>query len=163
MNNRIRIREVRLIDEEGENKGIIPTPEALEYAQSKGLDLVEVAPDARPPVCRVMDYGKFKYEQTKRERAAKKAQKQVEVKGIRIRPDTDPYHIEIKVKRARRFLSKGNKVLVTCLFRGREHNHPEIAREAMDGIAAQLSDIATVEQAPNKEGRRMTMLLTPES
>ena len=152
-----------MIDEEGNNKGVVPTQEALDYAISKGLDLVEVAPEARPPVCRVMDYGKFKYEQTKRERAAKKAQKQIEVKGVRIRPDTDPYHIEIKVKRARRFLGKGNKVLVTCLFRGREHNHPEIARELMDEIAEQLSDVAIVEQPPNKEGRRMTMLLSPES
>ncbi|MDQ4078093.1 MAG: translation initiation factor IF-3 [Chloroflexota bacterium] len=152
-----------MIDEEGNNLGIKPTDEAKEYAASKGLDLVEVAPNARPPVCRVMDFGKFMYEQTKKERAAKKAQKQIEVKGIRVRPDTDPYHIGFKVKRARKFLKQGNKVLVTCLFRGRERSHPEIARDLMNDIAQQLNDVATVEQPPNFEGRRMTMLLTPET
>ncbi len=126
------------------------------------MDLVEVAPDARPPVCRVMDYGKFMYEQTKKERAAKKTQKQVEIKGIRIRPDTDPYHIGFKVKQARGFLMKGNKVRITCQFRGRERSHPEIARDVMRRIATELKDIATVEQSPNFEGRNMTMLLAPD-
>ncbi len=163
INDRIRIREVRLIDEEGNNLGVKPIEEAREYATTKGLDLVEVAPDARPPVCRVMDFGKFMYEQTKKERAAKKSQKQVEVKGIRIRPDTDPYHIGFKVKRARKFLKQGNKVLITCLFRGRERSHPEIARDLMKGIAEQLKDVAAIEQSPNFEGRRMTMLLAPQT
>ncbi len=161
INDRIRIREVRLIDEEGHNVGILPTQEAREYATSKGLDLVEVAPEARPPVCRVMDFGKFMYEQTKKERAAKKTQKQIEVKGIRIRPDTDSYHIGFKVRQARGFLKKGNKVRVTCLFRGRERSHPEIARDVMQQIADQLKDVAIVEQHPNFEGRSMTMVLAP--
>lgn len=151
-----------MIDEEGNNVGIISTREAREYAESKGLDLVEVAPDARPPVCRVMDYGKFMYEQTKKERAAKKTQKQVEIKGLRIRPDTDPYHVGFKVRQARGFLLKGNKVRVICQFRGRERNHPEIARSTMNAIAKQLADIATVEQSANFEGRNMTMILTPD-
>jgi translation initiation factor IF-3 len=152
---------VRLIDEEGHNRGIVPTEEAREYAASKQLDLVEVAPDARPPVCRVMDFGKFLYEQAKKERASKRTQKQIEIKGIRIRPDTDPYHIGFKVKRARGFLKKGNKVRVTCLFRGRERSHPEIARDVMTQIAEQLKDVATVEQQPIFEGRNMTMVLSP--
>jgi translation initiation factor IF-3 len=150
-----------LIDEEGNNLGVKPTTEAREYAQSKGLDLVEVAPEARPPVCRVMDYGKFLYEQAKKERAARKTQKQVEIKGLRIRPDTDSYHIGFKVRQARGFLKKGNKVRVTCFFRGRERSHPEIARNVMQEIANQLSDVAVVEQHPNFEGRNMVMLLSP--
>jgi translation initiation factor IF-3 len=150
-----------LIDEEGNNLGVKPTTEAREYAQSKGLDLVEVAPEARPPVCRVMDYGKFLYEQAKKERAARKTQKQTEIKGLRIRPDTDSYHIGFKVRQARGFLQKGNKVRVTCFFRGRERSHPEIARNVMQEIANQLSDVAVVEQHPNFEGRNMVMLLTP--
>lgn len=108
-----------------------------------------------------MDYGKFMYEQTKRERAAKKSQKQVEIKGIRIRPDTDPYHIGFKVRRARGFLGKGNKVRVACLFRGRERSHPEIGRNLLMDIAQQLSDVAAVEQHPIFEGRNMTMILAP--
>lgn len=153
---------MRLIDETGQNLGVMPTQEARDYAESKSLDLVEVAPDARPPVCRVMDFGKFMYEQTKKERAAKKTQKQVEIKGIRIRPDTDSYHIGFKVRQARGFLLKGNKVRIICQFRGRERSHPEIARGTMSSIAQQLADIATVEQAPLFEGRNMTLLLTPD-
>jgi translation initiation factor IF-3 len=150
-----------LIDENGKNHGVLPTREAKAYAASKGLDLVEVAPDARPPVCRVMDYGKFMFEQKKKARAARKSQKQVEIKGIRIRPDTDPYHIGFKVKRARKFLEKGNKVRVSCLFRGRERSHPEIGRAVMKGIAEELDDVSTVEQRPKFEGRNMTMILAP--
>lgn len=163
INERIRIREVRLIDENGNNLGVMPTQKAREYADSKGLDLVEVAPDARPPVCRIMDYGKFMYEQTKKERLAKKAQKQVEIKGIRIRPDTDMYHIGFKVKNARSFLMKGNKVRIICQFRGRERSHPEIARETMKEIAEMLADIAVIEVHPSFEGRNMTMVFGPNT
>lgn len=162
VNDRIRIREVRLIDEDGSNLGVMATKDARDLATSKSLDLVEVAPDARPPVCRIMDYGKFMYEQAKKERAARKGQKQVEIKGIRIRPDTDSYHIGFKVRQARSFLLKGNKVRITCLFRGRERSHPEIARKTMEEIAAQLGDIATIEQHANFEGRSMTMVITPD-
>jgi translation initiation factor IF-3 len=163
INERIRIREVRLIDENGNNIGVMPTQKAREYADSKGLDLVEVAPEARPPVCRIMDYGKFMYEQTKKERLAKKTQKQVEIKGIRIRPDTDMYHIGFKVKNARSFLMKGNKVRITCQFRGRERSHPEIARQTMKEIAEMLADIAVIEISPNFEGRNMTMVFAPNT
>ncbi len=141
----------------------MPTQKAREYADSKGLDLVEVAPDARPPVCRIMDYGKFMYEQTKKERQAKKAQKQVEIKGIRIRPDTDMYHIGFKVKNARSFLMKGNKVRIICQFRGRERSHPEIARQTMKEIAEMLADIAVIEVHPSFEGRNMTMVFGPNT
>jgi translation initiation factor IF-3 len=152
-----------LIDENGNNIGVMPTQKAREYAESKGLDLVEVAPDARPPVCRIMDYGKFMYEQTKKERQAKKSQKQVEIKGIRIRPDTDMYHIGFKVKNARSFLMKGHKVRIICQFRGRERSHPEIARQTMKEIGEMLADIAVVEIHPNFEGRNMTMVFAPNT
>ena len=151
-----------MIDETGQNLGVKPTREARTYAASKGLDLVEVAPNARPPVCRVMDFGKFLYEQRKKERAAKKTQKQIEVKGIRIRPDTDSYHVGFKVKNARKFIEKGNKVRVSCLFKGRERSHPEVGREIMNDMAEQLSDIAIIEQRPKFEGRNMTMILAPQ-
>lgn len=109
-----------------------------------------------------MDFGKFLYEQRKKERAAKKTQKQIEVKGIRIRPDTDSYHVGFKVKNARKFIEKGNKVRVSCLFKGRERSHPEVGREIMNGMAEQLSDIAIIEQRPKFEGRNMTMILAPQ-
>ncbi len=151
-----------MIDENGQNLGVTPTRDAKAYAASKGLDLVEVAPAARPPVCRVMDFGKFMYEQTRKARAAKKTQKQVEIKGIRIRPDTDSYHIAFKVKNARKFIEKGNKVRVSCLFKGRERSHPDIGRKLMEGMAQELDDIAQVEQRPKFEGRNMTMVLAPK-
>lgn len=152
-----------MIDEEGRNLGIVPIQQAQEYARSKGLDLVEVAPHARPPVCRVMDYGKFLYEQTKRERQARKAQKQIEVKEIRLRPKTDEYHVGFKLKQARKFLEKGHKVRVRVLFRGRERAHTELGQEMLEGFAQQLADIATVEQAPRNEGSSMVLVLAPSS
>lgn len=163
INDRIRVREVRLIDENNQNQGIMAIKDARDYALSKNLDLVEVAPEARPPVCRVMDYGKFMYEQDKKARTARKSQKEIEIKGLRIRPDTDEYHIGFKVRQARGFLQKGNKVRITCQFRGRERSHPEIARRTMTEIAEQLADIAVVEQQANFEGRNMTMVLAPNS
>lgn len=161
VNERIRIREVRLIDEEGKNLGIKPTREALEYARSKDLDLVEVAPNAKPPVARVMDFGKFMYEQTKKEREAKRAQRQIEVKELRLRPKTDDYHLGFKVKQARGFLEKGSKVRFRILFRGREATHPELGRELLDEVATALKDVAEVEQTPVFEGRSMTLVLMP--
>lgn len=152
-----------MIDEEGRNLGIVPIQQAQEYARSKGLDLVEVAPNARPPVCRVMDYGKFLYEQTKRERQARKAQKQIEVKEIRLRPKTDEYHVGFKLKQARKFLEKGHKVRVRVLFRGRERAHAELGQEMLEGFAQQLADVATVEQAPRHEGSSMVLVLAPSS
>ncbi len=141
--------------------GVVSVQEALRIAREKGLDLVEVSPTAEPPVCRVMDYGKFLYEQAKKEREAKKAQKQIEVKEIRLRPKTDDHHIGFKVRDARRWLIEGMKVKVRVRFRGREITYPEIAREQLVEVAQELADVAVVEQEANMEGRTMLMVLAP--
>lgn len=144
--------------------GIFPVREALELARERNLDLVEVAPNANPPVCRIMDYGKYIYERTKRQREARKAQRRtIEIKEIRLRPKTDDYHIGFKLKRAREFLSEGAKVKVRVLFRGREITHPEIGLALLKRVAAELEDIATVEHQPRLEGRSMLMILSPIS
>ncbi|MCY3935377.1 MAG: translation initiation factor IF-3 [Chloroflexi bacterium] len=161
INQDIRAYEVRIISESEGNLGVFQLDEAIEMAQRQNLDLVEVSPHADPPVCRVMDYGKFIYDKRRKERRARKLQKTVEVKGIRLRPKTDGYHLGFKVKEARRWLSEGKKVRVTILFRGRERSFPEIGQERMTKIADELSDVGTIEQMPNMEGRSMTMLLTP--
>ena len=141
--------------------GVISLSEALAIAHERESDLVEVSPAADPPVVRVMDYGKFMYQQTKREREARRAQKQVEVKEIRLRPKTTDHHRSFKVRDARRWLEEGMKVKVRIRFRGREITYPEIAREHLTEIAEELSDVATVEQRPNLEGRTMLMVLSP--
>ncbi len=141
----------------------MPTKDALAYAESVGLDLVEVAPDARPPVCRVMNYSKFLYEQSKREREARKAQKQIEVKELRLRPKTDEHHIGFKLKQARKFIEKGHKVRIRVLFRGRERTHPELGQELLMKVAEELSDIALIDQKPVFEGRGMSMVLAPDT
>lgn len=141
--------------------GVISLSEALAIAHERESDLVEVSPAADPPVVRVMDYGKFMYQQTKREREARKAQKQIEVKEIRLRPKTTGHHRSFKVRDARRWLEEGMKVKVRIRFRGREITYPEIAREHLAEIAEELSDVATVEQRPNLEGRTMLMVLSP--
>jgi translation initiation factor IF-3 len=163
VNNRIRAREVRLIDDTGNNRGVISLEEAQEIASLAGLDLVEVAPNARPPVVRVMDYGKFQYEQTKKEREARKHQKQIEIKTIKLSPKTADFHRDINVRRARGWLAEGKKVKVVVKFKGREIHYPEIGREIMDGIITELGDVSTVEQQPNLEGWTMVMMLTPDS
>lgn len=163
MNKQIRAREVRLINEDGENIGVIPIGRALDMAESSELDLVEVAPGADPPVCRIMDYGKFQYDKQKRERKARKQQKQVEVKEIQFGPKTDDHHLGFKVKNARKWIEDGMKVRVRIRFRGRENLHPEIGRERMEKIAKDMSDIAIVEQRPNLEGNVMVMILAPPS
>jgi translation initiation factor IF-3 len=162
MNERIRIREVRLIDEEGAQLGIMPTRDALDLARSKGLDLIEVSPTANPPVCRIMDYGKFKYDEAKKKKDAAKKSKTTEIKGIRLRPGTDEHDISFKVRDAQRFLEEGDKVQVTLIFRSREASHPEIGRAQLQRLAEGTASIAVVEQAPTMEGRRMTMLLAPK-
>jgi translation initiation factor IF-3 len=141
--------------------GVVKLSEALRVAHDHGLDLVEVAPTADPPVARVMDYGKFMYKQAKREREARKAQKQVEVKEIRLRPKTTDHHRSFKIRDARRWLEDGMKVKVRIRFRGREITYPEIAREQLAEIAEELSDVSAVEQQPNLEGRTMLMILAP--
>ncbi len=157
----IRVPEVRLIGPGGENLGVVPIQEALRIARDAELDLVEVAPGATPPVCRVMDFGKFLYERAKKEREAKKAQTRIEVKEIRLRPKTNEHHRGFKTRDARRWLLEGNKVKVTVRFRGREITYPELALEDLREIAEELSDIATIEQAPLLEGKVMTMVLSP--
>jgi translation initiation factor IF-3 len=152
---------VRLIGGEGEQFGVLSLRDALNKAREAGLDLVEVAPGADPPVCRLLDYGKYMYEQEKKIREAKKQQKHQEIKEIRLRPKTHGYHADFKVKRARRFLEQGMKVKVRILFRAREITHPEIAMQQLDEIASALADIAVVEQRADMEGRTMLMVLAP--
>jgi translation initiation factor IF-3 len=153
---------VRLIDENGHHAGIVPLSEALDRANEAYLDLVEVSPNAEPPVCKIMDYGKFLYEKAKREREARKAQKQIEIKEIRLRPKTSEHHRSFKVRNARRWLEDGMKVRARIRFRGREYHYPEIAQELLAGIAQELSDVGVVEQHPNMEGRTMLMVLAPK-
>lgn len=163
LNERIRVREVRLIDETGKQLGILPTREALQMGEERDLDLVEVAPNATPPVCRLMDYGKFMYERSRREREARKAQKQVDIKEIRLRPKTAEHDVMVKTKRAREFIGEGARVRVRVRFRGREITHREIATQLLERIAEQMSDVAVVEQRPAMEGRTMLMVLAPGS
>lgn len=150
-----------MIDAGGENVGVVSKEEAFRIAQEADLDLVEVAPNAEPPVCRVMDYGKFLYERTKKEREARKAQAKVEIKEIRLRPKTTDHHRGFKVRDARRWLESGKKVKVRIRFRGREITYPEIALENLREIAEELSDVAVVEQNPSLEGHAMLMVLAP--
>jgi translation initiation factor IF-3 len=152
---------VRLIGADGGNVGVIKTTDAIRLAQEAELDLVEVAPNADPPVCRVMDFGKFLYERTKKEREARKSQTKIEVKEIRLRPKTTDHHRGFKVRDARRWLEDGMKVKVRIRFRGREITYPEIALNDLKAIAEDLSDIAIVEQNPSLEGQSMLMVLAP--
>lgn len=154
---------MRLIDHNGNNVGVVPLQEARDVAVEAGLDLVEVAPHARPPVVRVMDYGKFQYEQTKKEREARKHQKQIEIKTIKLSPKTADFHRDINVRRARGWLEEGKKVKVVIRFKGREIHYPEIGRDIMNGIVEDLKDVGEVEQAPNLEGWTMVMMLSPET
>jgi translation initiation factor IF-3 len=152
---------VRLIGPNGENVGVVPIQDAQQMAREAELDLVEVAPNAKPPVCRVMDIGKFIYERSKKEREARRSQTKIEVKEIRLRPKTDEYHRDIKVRNARRWLTNGMKVKVRIRFRGREITYPEIALEDLKQVAEDLSDLAIIEQRPALEGRTMLMVLAP--
>lgn len=162
MNHRIRVPEVRVVDAEGNQLGIMETRAALSLAQEQGLDLVEVAPMAQPPVCRILDYGKYKYEQSKKTREAKKKAHNVEVKGIRMRYGTEAHDLEYRVATARRFLEEGNKVQVTLIFRGREVSHPEIGRAQLEKLTQAVSEVSVVERPPVLEGKRMTVLLAPK-
>ena len=157
----IRVPEVRLIGPKGDNIGVISTNEALKLARDAELDLVEVAAAASPPVCRVMDFGKFLYERTKKEREAKKAQTKIEVKEIQLRPKTNDHHRSFKTRDARRWLGDGMKVKVTVRFRGREIDYPQLALEDLREIAQELADISIIEAPPKLEGRVMSMMLNP--
>ena len=152
---------MRLIGADGDNVGVVSIQEAQRMAREAGLDLVEVAPNAEPPVCRIMDFGKFLYERTKKEREARKAQTKIEVKEIRLRPKTNEHHRGFKVRDARRWLEGGMKVKVRIRFRGREITYPEIALSDLKTIAEDLSDVAVVEQSPSLEGQSMLMVLAP--
>ncbi|MCP4425857.1 MAG: translation initiation factor IF-3 [Chloroflexi bacterium] len=154
--------EVRLIDHNGTNHGVVPTRQALTMAQEAELDLVEVAPNARPPVCRILDYGKFAYEKTKQLREAQKRQKQIEIKKIRLTPRTSDFHRDIHVKKAREWLAEGKKVQFMVRFKARERDYPEIGRDALLEIADLLSDVSTIEKRPKFEGWSMTLMLTPD-
>ena len=161
MNDAIRVPQVRLIGANGENVGVVSIDDAQRMAREAELDLVEVAPAADPPVCRVMDFGKFVYERAKKEREARKAQTKIEVKEIRLRPKTNEHHREFKVRDARRWLLDGNKVKVRIRFRGREIDYLDIALADLKEVAEALSEVGIVEQAPALEGRTMLMVLAP--
>lgn len=161
VNESIRVPEVRLIGPNGENVGVVSIKQALQIARDADLDLVEVSPNTAPPVCRVMDFGKFIYERAKKEREAKKSQTKIELKEIRLRPKTNEAHRGFKVDDARRWLLQGHKVRVTIRFRGREMDYPEIALEDLKEIAQALSDVAVIEQPPQMEGRTMLVVMAP--
>jgi len=162
INHRIRVPEIRVILDEGDQLGIMPTHEALRLAEEKGLDLVEISPRAFPPVCRIMDYGKYKYEEAKKKQQARKRASTVETKEIKFRPKTEEHDMDFKVKHVRRFLEGGNKVRLAVVFRGREITHPKTGMNVLNRVVEMCSDIATVEATPNMEGRRMIMVIAPK-
>ncbi len=162
VNHRIRVPEVRVIADDGAQLGIMSSSEALRLAQDKGLDLVEVNPKAEPPVCKVMDYGKFKYEEKKKANEARKRQTTVEIKEVKVRPKTDEHDLDTKIKHIKRFLEEGNKAKITVRFRGREVTHPEKGREVVDDILRALEGMIVIEQNPQMEGKTMTALLAPK-
>ena len=160
INEQIRDKEIRLIGENGQQLGVMSPREAMAMAEEAGLDLVKVAPTANPPVCKIVDYGKYKYEQLRKEKEAKKKQRIIEIKEIRLTPNIDTNDLNTKVNAARKFLSKGDKVKITMRFRGREMAHMNSSKHILDDFAQSLSDVATVEKEPKIEGRSMTMFLT---
>jgi len=160
INEQIRDREVRLIGADGAQLGIMSSRDAMRLAEEAGLDLVKIAPAAKPPVCKIVDYGKFKYEQVRKEKEARKKQRIIEIKEIRLSPNIDTNDLNTKINAARKFLTKGDKVKVTLRFRGREIAHMNSSKHILDDFAKELSDIAVMEKAPKVEGRSMTMFLT---
>jgi translation initiation factor IF-3 len=161
VNREIRASKVRVISHKGEQVGVLALYEALAKAEEEGLDLVEIVSTSNPPVCKIMNYGKFRYDQTKREKESKKSQHQVKVKEIKVKPNIDTHDFETKLRHAREFISKGNKVKVTCTFRGREMAHPEIGEKLMNQMLDDLEEIATVETPMKMFGRMLTMVLAP--
>ncbi len=162
INDMIRIREVQLIDESGENRGVTQTRDAIQMAQDAGLDLVEVAPNAVPPVCKIMDYGKFKFEQQKKAAEARRNQKVVEIKEIKLRPAIDDHDYEVKMKAIKRFFEEGDKVKITLRFRGREMAHQDIGMKVLQRVKEEINLIGKVEQEPKLEGRQMIMVIAPK-
>ncbi len=163
INDEIRVREIRLVGSDGQQLGVVPIKEGLRIAVEQGLDLVEVAPQAKPPVCRIMDYGKYKYEQSKRDRDARKKQKIIEIKELKLRPKIEDHDFQVKLRNAQRFLQDGDKVKVTLMFRGREISHPELGRNLSLRFFKQLDDQAIMEKEPKIEGRNMIMVLSPKN
>jgi translation initiation factor IF-3 len=163
VNERIRIPQVRVIGDDGSQVGILSTREAIAMAQSKGLDLVEVAPTARPPVCKIMDYGKFKYEQNRASKAAKKKQHQMQLKEVKMRPKIEDHDYDFKLKHARTFLEQRDKVKFTVTFRGREMAHQELGYKIIEQVLHDLADVAVVEQSPRAEGRTVSLVLSPKA
>ena len=160
INEQIRDKEIRLIGENGEQLGIMSARDAMKMAKEADLDLVKIAPAAKPPVCKIIDYGKYRYEQARKEKEAKKKQKTIEVKEVRLSPNIDVNDLNTKVGAARKFIEKGNKVKVTLRFRGREMAHMQSSKHILDDFAEQLKDVASVDKPPKIEGRNMTMFLT---
>ena len=161
VNDRIRAPEIRLIGAEGENVGVVTPARAMQMAEEAGLDLVEISPNAAPPVCKIMDFGKFKYEQQKRESEARKKQKTIEVKEVKFRPNTDTHDYDVKMRNVFKFLENGDKVKVTLRFRGREMAHQNLGRELLERVASDTKDLGKVENFPKMEGRQMVMLIGP--
>jgi len=157
------VPEVRVIGADGSQVGIVQTHEALRMAEELGLDLVEVSPRAVPPVCRIMDFGRFKYQESKKEKASRKHQSTVVIKEIKFRPKTDTHDLDFKLKHIRRFLGEGNKVRLMIVFRGREIVHPETGQAVLDVVSREVAELAVIEQKPSMEGRRMVMILGPRS
>lgn len=162
INEQIKDKEIRVIDSNGEQIGIMPIKKALKLAQEKQLDLVKVAPQAKPPVCRIMDYGKYKYEQSKKEKEARKKQKIINIKEIRMSPKIEEHDFQVRVRNAQRFINDGDKVKVTIRFRGREIAHTDLGQEVLEKMAEELRDIALVEKKPKVEGKNMVMILSPK-
>src|SRR2546425_4866288 len=160
VNERIRAREVRLIDENGEMIGVMPPQRALDIARERNLDLVEISPNAIPPVCKLMDYGRYKYEQAKRENEARKHQKTIALKEIRLSPRTDEHDVDVKTRKIQEFLAEGDRVRVSVKFRGAEMRHPDIGRKLLDGIAEVLKGTAVIERSPIMEGKMMSMIVS---
>jgi translation initiation factor IF-3 len=157
----IRVPEIRLIDQDGENAGVVTPAAAIEMAEEVGLDLVEISPGANPPVCKIMDFGKFKYEQQKKAVEAKKKQKIIEIKEVKFRPNIDTHDYDVKMRSVTKFLGEGDKVKVTLRFRGREMAHQELGRELLQRIAGDIEDVAKIEAMPKMEGRQMIMVVAP--
>ena len=161
INDRIRAPEIRLIGADGENVGVVTPSRAMDLAAEAGLDLVEISPNATPPVCKIMDFGKFKYEQQKRESEARKKQKTIEVKEVKFRPNTDTHDYDVKMRNVFRFLENGDKVKVTLRFRGREMAHQNLGRELLERVAEDVNEIGKIENMPKMEGRQMVMMIGP--
>ena len=163
INWEIKAPEVRVIDPDGKQVGVLPVKEAIRIAEERGLDLVEVAPNSQPPVCRIMNYGKYKYQQSKRTQEARKHQTVIRIKEVKVRPRTEEHDFQFKLRHVKRFLDEGNKVKISILFRGREIAHPEFGKELLNRFVEGVKDVIVIEQSPRLEGRNMVMILAPKS